>query len=101
MRVLLPAPFSPMSECTSPGKRRKSTLSSAFTPAKAFSMPVITRTGAVSAIARKTSCRGEAHVSPRQRRWEELLVLPGREGDLRLLRREGGLLGDDACRNLL
>ena len=29
IRVDLPAPFSPMSECTSPGKSRKSTASSA------------------------------------------------------------------------
>ena len=34
MSVDLPAPFSPMSECTSPGNMRKSTPSSAFTPGK-------------------------------------------------------------------
>src|SRR4051812_9389931 len=101
MSVLLPAPFSPISECTSPGKSLKSTLSSAFTPAKAFSMPLIVRTGDVSAIASLDHCRGEMTASPRQRRWEELLVLPGREGHLRLLRREGGLLRDDALRDLL
>ena len=48
MSVDLPAPFSPMSECTSPGNMRKSTPSSAFTPGKVIEMPRISMTGAAT-----------------------------------------------------
>jgi hypothetical protein len=44
MSVDLPAPFSPMSECTSPGNIRKSTSSSALTPGKVIEMPRISTT---------------------------------------------------------
>src|SRR5690625_2304183 len=50
MRVDLPAPFSPMSECTSPGSSRKPTSSSAFTPGNSTEMPCISTIG-VSVIA--------------------------------------------------
>src|SRR6476620_2798558 len=40
MRVDLPAPFSPMSACTSPARAVKSTEDSAFTPGKVFDRPV-------------------------------------------------------------
>src|SRR5690606_7343017 len=43
--VDLPAPFSPMSEWTSPGRRVKSTPSRARTPGKRIVMPVISTTG--------------------------------------------------------
>lgn len=45
MRVDLPAPFSPMSEWTSPGNMRKSTSSRALTPGKVIVMPDIETTG--------------------------------------------------------
>src|SRR5690349_3997187 len=40
MRVDLPAPFSPMSACTSPARAVKSTRDRAFTPGKLFDRPV-------------------------------------------------------------
>src|SRR5437763_5532338 len=46
--VDLPAPFSPSSACTSPGRRSKSTRSSATTPGNRFVMPRISRTVAAS-----------------------------------------------------
>src|SRR5918998_3209143 len=47
MSVDLPAPFSPMRACTSPGNRRRETSSSAFTPGNWIVMPVIATTGSV------------------------------------------------------
>src|SRR6267142_2995116 len=41
MRVDLPAPFSPMRACTSPGNRSKPTFCRARTPGKDLSMPFI------------------------------------------------------------
>src|SRR5438067_1805072 len=46
--VDLPAPFSPSSACTSPGRSSKSTRSSATTPGNRFVMPRISRTVAAS-----------------------------------------------------
>src|SRR5690242_1392023 len=46
MSVDFPAPFSPMSACTSPALSRKSTLSRARTPGKRIVMPRISTTGA-------------------------------------------------------
>src|SRR5688572_4165386 len=45
MSVDLPAPFSPMRLCTSPGKRRKLTSSSALTPGNSIEIPVISTIG--------------------------------------------------------
>src|ERR1044072_3079064 len=46
MRVDLPAPFSPMRACTSPGSSRNATSSSALTPGKLTHMSRISTTGA-------------------------------------------------------
>src|SRR5687767_15860207 len=43
--VLLPAPFSPTSACTSPRSSEKLTASSAVTPAKRLTIPSMRRTG--------------------------------------------------------
>src|SRR5215208_39811 len=50
MRVDLPAPFSPMSACTSPARSSSEALLSACTPAYDFVMSVARRSG-TSAIA--------------------------------------------------
>src|SRR5215207_3242517 len=50
MRVDLPAPFSPMSACTSPARSSSEALLSACTPAYDFRMSVARRSG-TSAIA--------------------------------------------------
>ncbi|CAM2151696.1 hypothetical protein PT2222_260108 [Paraburkholderia tropica] len=47
MSVDLPAPFSPISECTSPGQTERRTLSSARTPGKVLLMPRISSSGGV------------------------------------------------------
>ena len=49
IRVDLPAPFSPMSEWTSPGKTRKSTWSSAASAPKCTVAPVSSRSGCAAA----------------------------------------------------
>src|SRR5689334_18922875 len=46
MSVDLPAPFSPMRVCTSPGRSVRSTPSSAFTPGNSTVMPRSSATGA-------------------------------------------------------
>src|SRR5918994_412369 len=51
IRVLLPAPFSPRSACTSPGRASKSTSSSATTPGKSLRMPCISSTGRLGSAA--------------------------------------------------
>src|SRR5688572_31569 len=45
--VDLPAPFSPSSACTSPGRRSKLTPSSARTPGKLLAMPFSSKIGSV------------------------------------------------------
>src|SRR6266436_6492940 len=56
--VLLPAPFSPRSACTSPSAASKSTLSFATTPGKRFVIPRSrTAGGAPSAPLRSFSLR--------------------------------------------
>src|SRR6478752_1422122 len=78
MSVDLPAPFSPIRACTSPGNRRKSTVSSALTPGNVMEIPDITTIGfeeAVSVIVDLSSApvpryrqgcaaRGDAEVPP-------------------------------------
>src|SRR5574340_131564 len=79
--VLLPAPFSPTSACTSPGSTEKLTPSSACVPSKCLLMPSARNTSVIAVSKR------------------ELLVhLPGvlRRNDFRgqrvfLLRLEGGI----------
>src|SRR5690349_4537169 len=122
MRVDLPAPFSPMSECTSPGNRRKSTPSSALTPGNVIEMPRISTTGAAGSVGLVTRRSiesgggssvghgGCAGVAPRTRRPDRSTdasrhpsigsVLPVGQGLDGLLLREGGLLGDDALLDL-
>src|SRR3954454_18270164 len=51
MSVDLPAPFSPIRACTSPGRRVKSTWSSASTPGKRIVMSRISTTGAAVGTA--------------------------------------------------
>ena len=51
MSVLLPAPFSPNSVCTSPARTSKSTRSLATTPGKRFVMPRISSNGSASPAA--------------------------------------------------
>src|SRR5262245_29449221 len=77
--VDLPAPFSPSNACTSPGNSRKSTSANAFTPGNVTVMPLMSTTG--SSLTNS--------------------VLPVRQGRLRLLLRERGLLGDHALRHVL
>src|ERR1035437_3328608 len=52
MRVDLPAPFSPLSEWTSPERNEKSTLSSASTPGNLMVIPLICTMGGTSLSAR-------------------------------------------------
>ena len=51
MSVLLPAPFSPSSVCTSPARTSKSTRSLATTPGNRFVMPRISSNGSASPAA--------------------------------------------------
>src|SRR4051812_47073948 len=81
--VDLPAPFWPITAWTSPGKRRKSTPESAWTPEKRFEIPFISSTGTASLMG-LSSRRPSTSVLP-------VRELPG--GDLL---REHALLGDDA-----
>ena len=52
MSVLLPAPFSPKSACTSPARTSKSTSSLATTPGNLFVMPRISSNGIASPSVR-------------------------------------------------
>src|SRR2546429_7941312 len=70
INVDLPAPFSPISACTLPARRRKATWSSATTPGNALTMPSISSNGGAAAIAaspggsavaeKDMACRGAA-----------------------------------------
>src|SRR4051794_23660936 len=105
MRVDLPAPFSPMSEWTSPGNMRKLTPSSALTPGKEIEMSVISTTGVgvgMSALPRGRMLllrvwwvRGAVAAHP-PRVSRTLLVLAVGQSRLGLLLVEGRLLRDDA-----
>src|SRR6185436_727605 len=106
IRVDLPAPFSPISACTSPGRSRKSTPSSARTPGKDLLIAVIVTTGSVipSDLSGSSVDIGPPHAPGSRRRAAALTtrsVLACRQSGLRLLLGEGGLLGQDALRNRL
>src|SRR5829696_4297426 len=127
--VDLPAPFSPIRACTSPGNSRRSTPESAGTPPNAIEMSRISITGWVApgaTLCGWTSicvifpppgrlCPGRV-LSPERRRgadWEPARQVPGRlrsacrsvltggqgRGGLRLV--EGAFLGDHALRHRL
>src|SRR6266849_3702242 len=82
MRVDLPAPFSPASPTTSPALIPKSTLLSARTPPKRFSIPCNCRTGGFIGSPRLTPSqlvdlfgeRFNAVTLDDQRRYEHLLA---------------------------
>src|SRR2546430_5029373 len=97
--VDLPAPFCPMTEWTSPAKRRKSTADKAWTPGKRFEMPFISSTGTASLIA--FSVGGGAATKARlllRAAHHVASVLPLRELPRSDLLREDALLGDGALR---
>src|SRR6266568_2224344 len=71
IRVDLPAPFSPISACTSPGRSSRETSSFATTPGKRFVMPSSTTKGGAL---------------PRPARSLSPIVVGRRPGRLRLLR---------------
>src|SRR3954465_14369679 len=83
MSVDLPAPFWPITAWTSPGKRRKSTPRSAWTPEKRFEIPCTSSTG-IASLTDFTSRRPSTS------------ILPVREFLGGGLLREPALLGDDA-----
>ena len=76
MRVDFPAPFSPISACTSPLRSVKSTWSRAWTPGKRNDMPTISTAGATASTMTPLPrwCRRLAH--------DELDGNPGPAGNL-------------------
>src|SRR5215213_290354 len=85
MSVLLPAPFSPRSAWTSPGRRSKSTWSFARTPGKRLTIPV-------AWMASSGGAAGAAVIRPPVARRGRGRVARGLEF---LLRREVGELAGD------
>src|SRR5919204_400334 len=70
INVVLPAPFSPSSACTSPRRTSKSTWSFASTPGKRFVIPRTSRTGRSSTVADSKPVRR------RRAAWPAFLVKP-------------------------
>src|SRR6185437_13921986 len=90
IKVDLPAPFSPSSACTSPGRRSKSTWSFASTPGNRFVIPSSSRIGvsAIQAILVRSVTgkrpEGAAGAAPREPGW--FVLLDGRGDALDLPR---------------
>src|SRR6476660_9583505 len=109
IKVDFPAPFSPMSACTSPGRSRKPTPSSALTPGKPTVMSRISTTGDVVIGPPCTTQRtsqpgqmghdGDGRHRPRREHLGSVLAL--RERGLRRSLVERGLLGEHPGRHSL
>src|SRR6185312_17232160 len=109
IKVDFPAPFSPMSACTSPGRSRKPTPASALTPGKPTVMSRISTTGDVVIGPPCTTQRtsqpgqmghdGDGRHRPRREHLGSVLAL--RERGLRRSLVERGLLGEHPGRHSL
>src|SRR3954451_2068353 len=105
IRVDFPAPFSPMSACTSPGRSRKPTPSTALTPGKPTVMSRISTTGDVvigppcTTQPGRTGHGGDGRHRPRHGHRGSVLAL--RERGLRRGLVERGLLGEHPGRHSL
>src|SRR3954454_24457120 len=95
--VDFPAPFSPIRAWISPGSKRKSTPSSAFTPGKSMVTPFMATTGAWALP--DTGVVMATSFGTRSRASSSVLAVRQSSGGLLLV--EGLILGDDPRRHRL